>query len=124
MRDAAGGDKAFTDSFWEMAKQIYPEDSPNTVRADHAIFTGGFSGGKPIKEAQFRKFALAEGAGSSGPPSLQAISAGGRIRILFSQYDFTSGLLGTRTWGISGYAPETAQALAENILRWAAARKK
>jgi len=123
--DAAGGNKAFTDSFWEMARQLYPDDPAKVLPADHPIFTGVFEGrgkGSAIPEAQFRKFGA--GAKPGGPPELQAISTQGRVRVLFSQVDVTSGLLGTQTWGIDGYAPETARALAENILRWVAARRK
>jgi hypothetical protein len=33
----------------------------------------------------------------------------------------TSGLLGTNTWGILGYAPQTAVNLTRNVLSYAAA---
>ena len=38
--------------------------------------------------------------------------------MIFSPLDLTSGLLGTNTWGIIGYAPDYAQSLLQNIILW------
>ncbi len=139
--DSAGGSKAFTDAFWEMARQIYPDAAPETLPADHPLFAGrssvaeskpaadagaadGADGGAgAIKVVQFRKFALAQEI-KDGAPQIQAITVNGRIRILFSQYDITSGLLGTQTWGILGYTPETSRGLAEHMIRFALAQQR
>jgi hypothetical protein len=51
-------------------------------------------------------------------PAIDGIDVGGSTRVLFSQWDITSGLLNTNTWGIVGYSPASAQALAGNMIRW------
>ena len=51
--------------------------------------------------------------------AIDGISIGGKTRVLFSQWDISSGLLGTNTWGIVGYAPETSETLAANMVLWA-----
>jgi hypothetical protein len=65
-----------------------------------------------------------------GQPVLRPFAAGrgrrpeilraGKGCVIFSALDITSGLLGTRTWGIAGYEPGYSQALMKNILLWAA----
>ena len=43
----------------------------------------------------------------------------GRVGVLCSEEDVTSGLLGTDTWGISGYMPASAVKLARDIVLFA-----
>ena len=45
----------------------------------------------------------------------------GQGHVLFTSLDLTSGLLGTNTWGITGYQPDYAQSLLKNLLLWTAA---
>ena len=49
-------------------------------------------------------------------------AAVGRGRVLFCPGDVTTGLLGTATWGVDGYDPDAAYALARNALLWAVER--
>jgi hypothetical protein len=42
--------------------------------------------------------------------------------ILFSPEDFSSGLLGKDTWGIRGYMPLYAEAVARNLLLYATSK--
>ena len=40
----------------------------------------------------------------------------GNGRVIFTPLDYTSGLLGTNTWGILGYLPEYSESLATNVI--------
>jgi hypothetical protein len=42
----------------------------------------------------------------------------GRGRVIFTPLDLTSGLLGTRTWGVAGFETEYAQSFVKNLLFW------
>ena len=55
----------------------------------------------------------------AAPVADEAVTVNGKVKVLFSKVDISSGLLETNTWGITGYTPEDSQKLAENILRWA-----
>jgi hypothetical protein len=39
--------------------------------------------------------------------------------VIYTPLDLSSGLLGTSTWGILGYAPDYSEALARNIVNTA-----
>ena len=56
-------------------------------------------------------------------PQLFGIRRDHRWLVIFSSKDITSGLLGTNTWAIRGYAPDSAQSLACNILMYAVAQQ-
>jgi hypothetical protein len=43
----------------------------------------------------------------------------GKGSVIFTRLDVTSGLLGTRTWGLLGYSPAYSQGLLKNIVLWA-----
>jgi hypothetical protein len=46
------------------------------------------------------------------------VSVDGKVKILLSRYDLTSGLVGSNAWGIVGYTPESSANIAENLLRF------
>jgi hypothetical protein len=123
--DAAGGSDAFAAEFLRMAQLIYPNTQPASLPPDHPIFTGkftdhSFGNGEKATEINFRKYGSLALHQQISTASLQAFTVNGRARIIFSPYDITSGLLGTNTWGIIGYAPDSARTLAGNLVRYAA----
>ena len=125
--DAAGGSEAFTDTFHELMREVYLDAKAAPLPPDHPIFLGDFGPagqGQKLEEISLRKYAAAVKGKRPSDAALEAVTVNGRVRILFSPFDITSGLLGTDTWGIVGYAPKSAQALAENILRWGMEQQK
>jgi hypothetical protein len=42
----------------------------------------------------------------------------GHGRVIFTPVDVTTGLLGTRTWGIAGFEPDYAQSFLKNLVFW------
>jgi hypothetical protein len=118
--DSAGMSPAFSDSFKQLCKRIYPKSALGYLPANAPVYTGTYANAKPIVSVRYRPFYAVKHQGLI-VPQLQAVqpAAGERYTILFSEQDITSGLLGTNTWGINGYSPESAQALARNMLLYA-----
>ena len=84
----------------------------------HRILAGGPAGMSPV-DAKLRPFA-ADLRGRRMWPVKSAVV--GRGLVLFADVDVTTGLLGTNTWGVDGYDPDAATALAANALLWAVTR--
>jgi hypothetical protein len=121
--DAGGGNGDFADSCRELFKKVYPDGKLEALPADHAIYAGTMAGGAKIENTEFRKFGNLKLQRRVTEPALEGVMKEGKLKIVFSQWDVTSGLLGTNTWGIVGYAPGTAEALARNIVCYAAGGK-
>lgn len=51
-------------------------------------------------------------------PRLTGLEVDGRQAILFTDDDLTMGLLRIQRWGISGYRPDAAEAIATHLLAW------
>ncbi len=125
--EAMGGDEAFASSARQLLLTMFPEGKLKTVPPDYVLYNGRVSPhALKIDSVEYRKFwVLAHSPLTT--PRLQFITVEGRVGVLFSEEDITSGLLGTNTWGISGYMPPSAISLARNIVLFAEAnapRKK
>jgi hypothetical protein len=117
--EALGGAPEFASSAHELLGTLFPKGKLKTVPSNYLLYNGGISpDATKITSVEYRKFwILAHGA--SNTPRLEYLTVGGRIGVLFSAEDITSGLLGTNTWGISGYMPASAIALARDIVLFA-----
>jgi hypothetical protein len=113
--DAAGGSDAFTDSFAKLSKQLFPGEALDQLPGDHPVISGSMPDGGSVSDVDYRRNTLKK----HGQPPLWGLKHQGRWVVVLSPMDFTSGLLGTRTWGIVGYSPESSQAIARNLLLWA-----
>ena len=121
--DAAGGSRPFTDSFNQLVAKLFPGEMLQPIKPTSALFSGEFAGATKIARVHLRKFAIASQGGHK-KPHLEGIKIGRRWAIIFSPDDIASGLLGTHTWGITGYTPQSSLDLARNIVAYAAAPKK
>ncbi len=122
--EAMAGDKAFATSAKEMLAGLFPDASLKAVPDDYLLYTGAFSpDAAHITEVEYRKnWILSHGAQSK--PRLQYMTVEGRVGVLFSEEDITHGLLGLNTWGVDGYVPDSAVALARNIVLFAGINQK
>ena len=120
--DAGGGKPAFTNAFVNMTAALFPHAILNNIPQDSSLYKGSFPGGKNVQVVSYRKFYNQQQAHVHHHPQLLGVKLHGRWVVVFSAQDITSGFLGTNTWGISGYTPASAQALARNILAYAVAR--
>jgi hypothetical protein len=118
--EAAGGSPEFAASLQQLLKEIYPDAPLAPLPPDHPLYVGAFDGGEKITDIQFQKFGNLKLGRTLSTPALQAITINNRTPVIFSEYDISSGFLGTGTWGIVGYAPASSEALARNLLLYVA----
>jgi len=118
--DAAGGSADFNTSFQQLVKDLAPGATLTPLPPDHPMYKGAFDDGGDISQTVFRPYAILK-EGRMDAPRLQAIMLNGRPAIIYSPQDLTSGLLGTNTWGIIGYTPESAEKVVRNVLLYVSA---
>jgi hypothetical protein len=117
--DSTGGSEVFNTSAKAALEKILPGNAGEEVDAgSHAVTTGSVAGGEAIKGLELRKYCSFPGIKGRKAP-IWEYKLKGRTVALFFEADITSGLLGTNTWGIFGYAPATAESLAWNALLFA-----
>ncbi len=117
--DACGGQVDFTRCVERtLLPQAFEGVSPLPVGPNHPLLIASRPHADDLTKMVLRPFAN-ENGGKDLP--LQAISYG-KGWVIFSRLDLTTGLLGTRSWGILGYDPAYAQALVKNAVLWAEAR--
>ena len=114
--DAGGGSDTFNSSFTKLATELFPKDQLADLPVSSPVITGQMPDGVNASSVDFRRILLKK----SGQPPLQVIEHNGRNVIYYSSLDLTSGLLGTNTWGIKGYSPDSAQAVLRDMLLCAA----
>jgi hypothetical protein len=120
--DACGGTRAFSESMKASLPEIFKDvGTLEPIPADSPLFTGEVPDSVKIPAVEWRKYTrVRDNAIPGDKPRLAGIKKGDRWVVIFSGDDITSGLLGTNTWGIAGYAPESAQDLARNLLLYVA----
>ncbi|MDA8378787.1 MAG: DUF4159 domain-containing protein [Planctomycetia bacterium] len=116
--DAAGGQQEFTDAFTALTMKLYPKAVLRRLPVKCTMYTGSMPGGVLATRVDYRRFYIDEN-GIKHTPEFLGIKRAGRWVIVFSPDDVTSGFLGTNTWGISGYTPKSAVALATNVIEYA-----
>jgi hypothetical protein len=120
--DSAGARPEFIASARKLFEQLYPDARLEPIPLNSPIYNGSIPHTAKVDVVTYRRF-LQPKAGDNRSPRLEAILLNGRYAIVFSREDITSGLLETDTWGIAGYSPRSAQALARNIILYADAMK-
>jgi hypothetical protein len=118
--NAAGGNLPFSDSVQNLIQKLYPHTPLISLPNKSTLYQGNFPGGINTEHALYRRYYITK-MGFRKSPQLLGLKKNGRWVVIFSQQDITSGLLGTNTWGILGYAPKTAIDLTRNVLCYAAA---
>ena len=110
--DCCGGQPRFDKSikqYW--LPVICPGAQPHVIPDDSPILTGKIHGAEDgaseLDHILLRPYA----AQVSKPPNTHLLEIDfGKGRVIFSELDITTGLLGTNTWGITGYSPGYAEA--------------
>ena len=121
--ESIGGSADFSASARELIKTIFPDGVPvlHQLPADHPMIQSPYAQGFKLKdEIEFRKYSNIKHGRRETNAQIFAAYIDDRPAVLLSDFDITSGLLGTNTWGIDGYSPETSLKLAANLVIWAA----
>jgi hypothetical protein len=116
--DCAGGSFAWHEAVRKnWIPQIAPGAQPLLLPEDSPILTGKIpgleTGASDLPRVLIRPYA----AQVTKPANTRLLHIkSGKGNIYFSEIDITTGLLGTNTWGITGYSPAYAQALLKNVI--------
>ena len=116
--DCCGGSPSFDaaiKSSWLPA--ICPNGSTRFLPDDDPIYTGKIPN-LTQESDDLRRILLRPYAAQVSKPAnthLMEIRSG-KGRVIYTEIDLTTGLLGTNTWGITGYSPAYAEALLKNVI--------
>jgi hypothetical protein len=117
--DAAGGQGAFATAIDSELAAIFGVEAARSLSedlpADHAIFKAG----QPISSWDYRPYVGAKLGLKPKVPRLRGMQVGGRLAVLYSPMDLSTGMVGHQVDGIYGYAPQTATQLMQNLLVYA-----
>jgi hypothetical protein len=114
--DSCGGQKPFADAVRsQLIAKLAPGQQLVPMSQDHSFLLEALPGMLKLAPLQTRSF-TGEALGEN-VPQLQTMRVGAGM-VIFSDLDVTSGLLGTATWGIIGYQPQTSNGLMRNAVLW------
>jgi hypothetical protein len=102
--------------------KLYPDSPAAELAINDPVFNGSLADSIRLTEVAYRKFAVLKMKERVLKARILAVTVNARHVILFSPEDLTSGLLGTDTWGIRGYASDSAAHLARNLLLYGAGK--
>ncbi len=115
--DACGGSAAFTESILAVLPRAFPNTKVQPLPASHPVLRRAAPGMADIAVPRHRPYTV-QALGQNIPP-LQHLRYG-KGTVILCPLDLSTGLLGTSTYPILGYAPDYAQLLLKNAVLWAA----
>lgn len=116
--DACGGSRLFQESIRKnWLPKVFAGSVPRVLSEDDPILTGNIPGMKQgaaeLGKPQLRPFSTQVARPTNLAPMEIRLGSG---RVIISELDLTTGLLGTGAWGVNGYSPAYAQALLKNMV--------
>lgn len=114
--DACGGSGPFAESIRKSLAGAFAPATLARIPPGHPMLQPGPPGMADLSKPLFRQFVL-DKVGPRFAGGLEILKAG-QGHVIFSQLDLTSGLLGTNTWAIWGFAPSYAQSSMQNLIFW------
>ena len=117
--DQCGGTGVFHQSVLDtlLAKAFTGATLAPLEPSEHPLFRAGWdtSGMDDLSKPKLRQFTVPGRVNETAP--ILGFAAG-KGHVIFTPIDVTSGLLGTRTWGIAGLHPDYAPAFVKNLVFW------
>jgi hypothetical protein len=115
--EPTGGGDGFYKSAVAALRKAFPDAKPEMVGKNHPILTASGPGMDDLSKVRTRLYVRARGVGTGG--RIDSINAG-RGRVILSQLDLTTGLLGSNVWGVLGFEKDYAMKLTKNAILWSA----
>lgn len=123
--ETPGGCGAFTQSAEQMALELFGQ--PIESLHHHPLLTAEhIDGARDLTRVEYRPYSMEHFGSRETVPRLRGMlmDDGKHPRVLFSREDISNALLNQPRWGISGYAPQSARDLLENIVQYAMQLRK
>jgi len=117
--DACGGSAGFATAIEQWLAKLDPAVKLEPMRPDDEFLKASPAGSIDLGPERLRLYAIQQ-IGANGT-RLKTMKIG-KGRVIFTPLDVTSGLLGTNTWGVLGYAPDYSEALLSNVVHVMSAR--
>ncbi|MBI5725077.1 MAG: DUF4159 domain-containing protein [Planctomycetes bacterium] len=117
--DAAGGNKAFSDSAKDLITELYGTDVLVQMPLSSPIFQ---MKDMTVEKVKYHKTTKAR-IGGMTEPRLMSVQDGDRPKVILSAEDLTAGMVGYSSWGLDGYAPQSAFAILRNIVIYTSMEK-
>ncbi|MBI5723740.1 MAG: DUF4159 domain-containing protein [Planctomycetes bacterium] len=114
--DAGGGARGFGNSARELIGELWGADNLLPLPLSSPVYQ---MKDMTIEKVKYRRVTRARLVGVK-EPCLMAILAGDRPKVIFSQEDVVSGLVGFPSYACDGYDPESAFNVMRNIVLYAA----
>lgn len=115
--DATGGSTAFAESAEQQVVDVFGERVAKhlnaTVSIKHALFANPAAA---IPRVFYRRTAMEKLTGNLKVPRLKAIEIDGRLAVIMSREDLSTGLVGHAVDGVIGYEPVSATAIMRNVI--------
>jgi len=116
--DLCGGSGPFDKSLESSLYFKSFNSTPSHVMSpSHPLLTASGDGMDDLSKPVLRQYAV-DLLGRSNGLGLPEEIVAGKGHVILTSLDFTTGLLGTTTWGILGYEPGYAQSLVKNTILW------
>lgn len=118
--DASGHSDVFREAVQKRVLAAFPDLRMTQVDEARAPITPTFDVSDDLRLRQRRPFVTDRLGVDFGP--LQ-VGTYGKGRIVYSPMDLSTGLAGSKAWGVAGYTPDHSVGVVKNVLLWAAARQ-
>lgn len=114
--DCCGGSGRFADSIRNSLARTFGQSRLQQISRHHPVLQAGPPGMSDLSKPKFRQIIL-DKLGPRFAAGLEMLSVG-KGHLIFSPHDITTGLLGTDTWEIWGFAPDFCQRVVQNVVFW------
>ena len=114
--EACCGRKAFTDSFEDLMRRMFPDSRMHDIGPSHAIRNSPF--GYKIEDVEYRP-ALSRERPDLAEPVLVGLDLDGRPAVVFSRWGISCGLEDHKCYTCRGLVPDDARRIAVNIVLYA-----
>lgn len=120
--EATGGNGEFVNSARTALSEMFPDKAQELevpLPPTHPLYVVGAG---PLNEFNWRRYTMNK-LNYSLKPRVSGFEINGKLAVIFSGEDLSTGLVGQEVDGVIGYDPKTATAIVRRIVLYAAARQ-